>query len=309
MPSETDYAGLGNELVGIVGSVMTEIRPRLIEAAFSGDTGESENTRHRDNFLSAHDLWMHDRYKKLLAARLGSFVYASEEAEPQIVGEEPDPDLCILVDPLDTSELAVRALNGYTHVMAYSRSLRRPVASVVGDIYHFVQLYLAYRHHDGEDRAYVITADGARRQLTARTPKRLSESIVTNFLMRPSERFLPLSKKTALIEALETPAPDGKRRGRIGLDFGSVSLCHVAAGFTEGVIEFAKGFAIWDLAPGHYILTSAGGVVVDLDGAPVPLDYGLASTAEIAKAMKPRQAFVAAGSKQLALEIVHALNR
>jgi myo-inositol-1(or 4)-monophosphatase len=125
--------------------------------------------------------------------------------------------------------------------------------------------------------------------------------------MRPASRFIPLSQQTGLIEALDTPAPDGKRRGRIGLDFGSVSLCHVAAGFTEAVIEFAKGFAIWDLAPGHYILTAAGGIVVDLEGQPITLDYGLDSLADITKAMEPRQAFVAAGSMQLAQEIVRAL--
>jgi myo-inositol-1(or 4)-monophosphatase len=307
MSSATAPAGLGDQLASVVRSVLAEIRPKLVEAAFSGNSGESDNLRHADNFLSVHDLWMHDRYRELLAARLGSFVYASEEAEPQVVGDDPEPDLCILVDPLDTSELAVRALNGYTHVMAYSRSLGRPVASVVGDIYHYVQMYLAYRHEDGKERAYAITADGTRRELRYRPPKALSESIVTNFLMRPAERLLPLSQKTGLIEALETLAPDGRHRGRIGLDFGSVSLCHVAAGFTEAVIEFAKGFAIWDLAPGHYILNAAGGTVVDLDGEPIPLDYGLSSKADIARAMEPRQKFVAAGSRQLAQEIVHAL--
>ncbi|MEV7231226.1 inositol monophosphatase family protein [Polymorphospora sp. NPDC051019] len=307
MLSPPALAGLGDDLAEVVRSVIAEIRPRLIEAAFSGNSGESENERHSDNFLSVHDLWMHDRYRELLSARLGSFVYASEEAEPQIVGGGPEPDLCILVDPLDTSELAVRALNGYTHVMAYSRSLRRPVASVVGDIYHHVQLYVASRHEDGIDRAHVTTADNRRRQLTPRSPKGLSESIVTNFLMRPVERFLPLSQKGKLIEALAMPGLDGKRRGRIGLDFGSVSLCHVAAGFTEAVVEFAKGFAIWDLAPGHYILTAAGGTVMDLEGRPLSLDYKLDSISDIADAMERRQAFVAAGSEQLALEIIDTL--
>ncbi|WP_269440625.1 hypothetical protein [Micromonospora tarapacensis] len=35
------------------------------------------------------------------------------------------------------------------------------------------------------------------------------------------------------MNALDRPAEDGKRRGRIGVDFRSVSLCHVAAGFTD----------------------------------------------------------------------------
>ncbi|MEV6964440.1 inositol monophosphatase family protein [Hamadaea sp. NPDC051192] len=296
-----------DDLAEIVQVVMSEVRPRLIDSAFSGVHHESENRRHGDNFLSRHDLWMHDRYRDLLASRIRSFVYASEEAEPQVVGGEVEPDLCILVDPLDTSELAVRALNGYTHVMAYSRTRARPIAAVVGDIYHHVRLYVASQDEDGQDRAYAVTADGVRRRLVTHRPKRLSESIVTNFLMRPAERFMSLSRKSELMKALSAPAPDGKHRARIGLDFGSVSLCHVAAGFTDATIEFAKGFAIWDLAPGHYILTAAGGIIVDLDGEQIPLDYGLHSQKDIAAAMERRQKFVAAGSVQLAEELVRTL--
>jgi myo-inositol-1(or 4)-monophosphatase len=70
---------------------------------------------------------MHRRYRELLTPILGSFVYASEEAEPEVIGDNPDPDRCVLVDPLDTSELAVRGLLGYTHVMVYSRAAARPV--------------------------------------------------------------------------------------------------------------------------------------------------------------------------------------
>ncbi|MCP2323546.1 myo-inositol-1(or 4)-monophosphatase [Hamadaea flava] len=300
---------LSDILVSAVLTVMAEVRPKLIEAAFSGEHGEGENKRHADNFLSQHDLWMHSRYRALLASQLRSFIYASEEAEPELIGEEAAPDLLILVDPLDTSELAVRGLNGYTHIMAYSRSRARPVAAVVGDIYHHVQLYVATLEPDGQDRAYAITADGTRRRLFAREPKLLSESIVTNYLMRPGERFVPLSRQSALLAALAAAAPDGKQRGRIGVDFGSIGLCHVASGFTDAIIEFAKGFAIWDLAPGHYILSAAGGAVVDLGGVPLSLDYDLSTNERIVEAMKPRQKFVAAGSAQLAEEIVRVLSR
>lgn len=287
--------------------VMSEVRPKLIQAALSGDRGESANLRHADNFLSVHDLWMHRRYQELLAGILSSFVYASEEAEPQVIGDDPEPDLCVLVDPLDTSELAVRGLHGYTHVMIYSRVLARPIVAVVGDIYHHLQLYVGARDNHGEDRAFVISADSTLYPLDSRTPKNLSESLVTNYLMRPSERFIPLAGQGRLLQALSEPAADGKGRGRIGVDFGSVGLCHVAAGFTDAMVEFAKGFAIWDLSPGHYILHAAGGVVLDLQGIPIPLDYRLNSLGDIANAMNGRQKFVAAGSAELAQEILRAL--
>ena len=307
MEQVNDIPRLAMEIAQLVRGVMLDLRPRLVEAAISGRRGEHENLRHEDNFLSEHDLWMHERYLELLTPLLGSFVYASEEAEPKVVGEDPDPDLCVLVDPLDTSELAVRALLGYTHVMIYSRDLARPVIAVVGDIFHHLQLYVGARDDEGVDRAFLITGDENVFELKQRESKTLSESLVTNFLMRPAERFIPLSQKTRLLEILDESGEDGKSRGRIGVDFGSVSLCHVAAGMTEVVVEFAKGFAVWDLAPGHFILHASGGVVLDLSGKPVSLDYGFDSLKNITTAMDRRQRFVAAGSRDLGKEVVAAL--
>jgi myo-inositol-1(or 4)-monophosphatase len=308
MRTDTVLSGLAGQIADTVKTVIAEARPKLIEAAVSGQRGESRNLRHTDNFLSVHDMWLHQRYRELLENTVPSFVYASEEAEPLVVGNDPDPDLIILVDPLDTSELAVRGLQGYTHVMAYSRSLARPVVAVVGDMFHHLQLYIAARGEDGLDRASLITADSATYPLGQRSAVRLSQALVTNYLMRPAERFTPLAGQTSLIHALGAPSAEGKSRGRIGVDFGSVGLCHVAAGFTDAMVEFAKGFAIWDLSPGHYILHSAGGVVLDLQGNPIDLDYGLDSLEDIAKAMNGRQKFVAAGSLELAHEILSELH-
>jgi myo-inositol-1(or 4)-monophosphatase len=304
---ETQWPELGMRLADLVQTVIGEIRPRLLEAAFSGEYSENENQRHTDNFLSTHDLWMHERYRELLSEHIPSYVYASEEADPQVVGNDANPDLCVLVDPLDTSELAVRALHGYTHVMVYSRALRRPVVSVVGDIFHHVQLYLAALDEDGDDYAHAITADGTRHRLGVRGSVPLAEALVTNYFMKPAERFTPLTGQRPLFEALSQRGRDGKNRGRIGVDFGSVSLCHVAAGFTDATFEFAKGFAIWDLAPGQHILHAAGGATLDLDGRPLQLDHDFDSLSHIAKAMGQRQKFVAASGPDLAKEIINAL--
>ncbi len=295
---------LARDLAHIVLQVMTEIRPRLIAAAVEGDRGETENTRHADNFLSVHDIWMHRRYQELLADVLESFVYASEEADPMVIGEDRDPDLCVLVDPLDTSELAVRGLNGYTHLMVYSRRLARPVVAVVGDIFHHVQLYVGARDEAGHDKSFAITADNRCYRLGPHAPKALCESLITNYSMRPAERFVPLAQQRRLIHALG----GGGKRGRIGVDFGSIGLCHVASGFTDAMVEFAKGFAIWDLAPGHYILHAAGGTVLDLERTILGLDYKLGSIDAIADAMNTRQKFVAAGSAALAQELIDTLD-
>jgi myo-inositol-1(or 4)-monophosphatase len=304
---DTPITPLARSVCATVQQVMAEVRPQLVQAALSGKRGENQNTRHVDNFLSVHDLWMHRRYQELFTGDIGSFVYASEEADPVVIGSDPDPDLCVLVDPLDTSELAVRGLNGYTHVLVYSRALARPVVSVVGDIFHHIQLYVGSRDEAGVDRAHVITADGHTSALGPPAPRLLRESVVTNFLMRPQARFVPLARQDRFLTALSQPAPDGKQRGRIGVDFGSIGLCHVAAGFTDAMVEFAKGFAVWDLFPGHYILHAAGGVVVDLQGEVMGLDYGFQSLDGIAAAMGGRRKFIAAGSNDLAQEIVKEL--
>lgn len=308
-PRSTDIVipDLAKNLAAIVRDAMTELRPRLIDAALSGQPGENENLRHKDNFLSEYDLWMHRRYKELIHRHVPSFIYASEEADPEILGSDPEPDLVILVDPLDTSELAVRGLCGYTHVLAYSRQLARPIAAVVGDIFHYIQLYIAALDDDGADRAYIVTSDSTERILRRRHHRILSQALVTNYLMRPQERFLPLARQERFLEALSAASEDGKAKGRIGVDFGSVGLCHVAAGFSDAMLETAKGFAIWDLSPGHYILHAAGGTVIDLYGTPIPLDYGLGSLADIRAAMDKRQKFIAAADPPLAREILRTL--
>ncbi|MFI6180562.1 inositol monophosphatase family protein [Nonomuraea sp. NPDC051191] len=308
MTTSPALPGLAQSLAELVSQVIGEIRPRLIQAALSGERSEAANLRHSDNFLSAHDLWMHERYRELLSPILPSYIYASEEADPQVIGAAPEPDLCVLVDPLDTSELAVRALYGYTHVMVYSRSLARPIAAVVGDIFHHLQMYLAARDEDGNDQAFIYTQDGKAHELKVRRFAELREALITNYLMKPAERLQPLGRQTRLLDALNQPSADGAVRGRIGVDFGSVSLCHVAAGFTDATIEFAKGFAVWDLAPGHYILNAAGGAVLDLEGNPLPLDYQFGSMADINKAMDRRQKFVAASNLTLARDIVASID-
>ena len=228
---------LAQNVVGMVRSMLDDLRPRLLNAALTGRRAENENHRHGDNFLSDYDLLMHDLYKQRFAEFVPSFIYASEESDPQIVGPNEEPDLCVLVDPLDTSELAVRALQGYTHIMVYSTSLRRPVTSVVGDIFHHVQLYVAALGDDGVDRAFAVTREDEWHPLTRRPRVPMPEALVTNYLMRPEERFLPLARQEAFLKALGEEGSDGKHKGRIGVGHGSVCLCHVAAGFTDATIE------------------------------------------------------------------------
>lgn len=76
--------------------------------------------------------------------------------------------------------------------------------------------------------------------------------------MLPTERFRPPVQQERFLEALGAPGEDGRAKGRIGVDIGSISLCHVTAGFTDVTMEIARGFAVWDLSPGLYVVHAAG---------------------------------------------------
>ncbi len=185
------------------------------------------------------------------------------------------------------------------------------MAAVVGDIYHHVQLYLAARHDDGNDQRLPRHPRRTRRPMRCDTSTDGSEPSTRHQLPdAPGRALQPLARQAGFLDALSSSSPDGTRRGRIGVDFGSVSLCHVAAGFTDATVEFAKGFAIWDLAPGHYILHAAGGTTLTLDGEPLPLDHGPDHPRPTSRcAMAPRQTFIATVNPRLARQILSTLEK
>ncbi|MET8006561.1 hypothetical protein [Nonomuraea glycinis] len=56
------------------------------------------------------------------------------------------------------------------------------------------------------------------------------------------------------------------------------------------------------------MLNAAGGVVLDLKGRPIPLNYQFDTVADIRKAMDQRRKFVAASSEVLAREVLGAID-
>ncbi|WP_280267933.1 hypothetical protein [Nocardia wallacei] len=94
--------------------------------------------------------------------------------------------------------------------------MTRPIVAVVGDIFHHIQLYLAARDDTGTDRAFMITADGSEHALDRPSQAGLSEALVTNYLMRPAQRFQPLARQQQFLAALSAAPGDGKAKGRIG---------------------------------------------------------------------------------------------
>ena len=86
MTDQVTFPELAGQIGDVVRAVMDDIRPRLVQAALSGDRSERANTRHADNFLSSYDLWAHDRYRQmitpLLPAGSGTSTTTSSSTSP-----------------------------------------------------------------------------------------------------------------------------------------------------------------------------------------------------------------------------------
>jgi myo-inositol-1(or 4)-monophosphatase len=84
-------------------------------------------------------------------------------------------------------------------------------------------------------------------------------------------------------------------------------LCHVAAGFTDAMLEITPGWQVWDLLPGHHILRASGGSVISLDGSDLSFDLGIHDIGDVERSLENRRTFVAAGTATLAREISRKL--
>ena len=229
---------IAESLIKIVKGITTKYSDTLIQMAVAGDRKEIDNKRHKGIFVSQIDMELHREYREKLGEILSSFIYASEEGDPQILPSNYNkfPEYVAIVDPLDTSELAVRGLCGYTHVLVYSLKEQVPIACIVGDMFHKIQAFYAFRDQDGNDNAFLMTPNGKGLSIKSSQEKNLHKAIVTNYSMRPRERFMKIAEQETLIDALSQPDEKGQKRGILGVDFGSIGLCHVAAGFSDAMI-------------------------------------------------------------------------
>jgi myo-inositol-1(or 4)-monophosphatase len=293
-----------SEFIQLVDELIESFSPRLVQSFFSSSTVELSNSRDPDNFLSQHDQALDQLYKDRLTELLGPIVYCSEESGIEHLPHSASatPRFLVLVDPLDTSELAVRTLVGYTHVMVFSLETGRPILAIVGDFFHRVRFFYAYEYC-GRRYAFSRSLCGKTFQLSCSKSKSLCTSIITAFLMKPHDRFIPLCKQSSLINAVATRDDNTRRLGRLGNDFGAIGICHVAAGMTDAMVEFTKGFHIWDLWPGAFILDCAGGHIRTLEHDTLSFDIARASEKERVSIMDSRTKFIATGTVELGDQI------
>jgi myo-inositol-1(or 4)-monophosphatase len=118
--------------------------------------------------------------------------------------------------------------------------------------------------------------------------------------------YRALSEQTDLLNAIR------EEDGRVNLSWGSSTIIQVAAGYADVAIEFAKGFATYDILPGFYIGLKAGLTILDLNGQPLTtkLDLDKIFASFRHDAQHPhRTPFVAAKDPALAEQVLRLLKR
>ena len=175
-------------------------------------------------------------------------------------GSETTADLVVFIDPIDGTEFIETLQGGWSLIAVYDRQTDEVIAAVAGDIF-LDRLYWASKNGYSEGLDFVTHSwfrlDGGVEPKTSLAGARV------NVLTTKVERYRALSAQTALLDAIR------EADGRINLSWGSNTILQVAAGYADVAIEFAKGFATYDLLPGLYIGLKAGLTILDLSGKPL----------------------------------------
>jgi myo-inositol-1(or 4)-monophosphatase len=135
-------------------------------------------------------------------------------------------------------------------------------------------------------------------------PKTSLAGARVNVLTTKVDRYQALSEQTELLDAIR------EADGRVNLSWGSNTIIQVAAGYADVAVEFAKGFAAYDLLPGLYLGLKTGLTVIDLHGNPITSRVDIADTfaAYRRDPQRPkRTAFIAAKKPQLAEQVLKLL--
>src|ERR1039457_643279 len=173
---------------------------------------------------------------------------------------ENDADLVVFIDPIDGTEFIEALQGGWSLIAVYDRRADEVIAAVAGDIF-LDRLYGASKSGYPEGLDFITHSwfrlDGGP------APKTSLQGARVNVLTTKVERYQALSQQTALMNAIR------EADGRVNLSWGSNTIIQVAAGYADVAIEFAKGFATYDILPGFYLGLKTGLTILDLSGKPI----------------------------------------
>lgn len=235
---------------------------------------------------------------------IGAYTVFSEELGIRTFPEgEKDADLVVFIDPIDGTEFAESLQGGWSLISVYDRRCDDVICAVAGDIF-LDRLYWASQSGYPECLDFITHSwwrlDGGM------APKHTLAGARVNVLTTKVDRFRALSEQTELLDAIR------EADGRVNLSWGSNSIIQVAAGHADVAIEFAKGFATYDVLPGLFIGLKSGLTILDLDGNPLTtkLDIDKIFATFRRDAQHPqRTPFVAAKDPALAEQVIRLLKR
>ena len=283
-------------------------RLALSEVVDNAEVAKSELNLTKGIDREAEGLIVGALEKKLLSRAHGieQFTVFSEELGIRTFPEgaqEEASDLVIFVDPIDGTEFAESLQGGWCLLSVYDRRAGEALVAVAGDVF-LDRLYWASRGGLAEGLDFITHSwfklDGGGRRLRSLPGARV------NVLTTKVSRFRAMAGQQRLLNAIE------EHDGRINLAWGSNMIIQVAAGYADVAVEFAKGFATYDLLPGLFIGQRAGLTILDVTTRaklPQPLDVdGIFASFRREPAKPLRTPFVAAKDPGLATQVLDLLD-
>ena len=246
------------------------------------------------------------QYKFAKLPEIKAYTVFSEELGIKTFPEgarEAEADLVVFIDPIDGTEFVEALQGGWSLMAVYDRRSNEVIAAVAGDIF-LDRIYWATKGGYAECLDFITHSwfrlDGGT------NPKTSLAGVRVNVLTTKVDRYRALSEQTALLNAIR------EADGRVNLSWGSNTIIQVAAGYADVAIEFAKGFATYDILPGFYIGLKTGLTILDLSGKPITthldIDDIFAAFRRDPKHPK-RTPFVAAKDPALAEQVLRLLTR
>jgi myo-inositol-1(or 4)-monophosphatase len=216
---------------------------------------------------------------------------------------EREADLVAFIDPIDGTEFIEALQGGWSLIAVYDRRSDEVIAAVAGDIF-LDRIYWASKSGYPEGLDFITHSwfrlDGGP------TPKTSLQGARINVLTTKVERYRALAEQTALLNALRDAD------GRVNLSWGSNTIIQVAAGYADVAVEFAKGFATYDILPGLYIGLKTGLTILDLSGNPMTSKLDLEdifATFRRDPQRPKRMPFIAAKEPALADQVLKLLKK
>jgi myo-inositol-1(or 4)-monophosphatase len=218
-----------------------------------------------------------------------------------------ESELVVFVDPIDGTEFAESLQGGWCLLSFYETGSSRAIGAVAGDIF-LDRLFWAPDELGRATGLDFIThsefhLDGGSTESNKTTLDKARVNVLTT---KPS-RYMAMATQQKLMEAL------AEHDCRINLSWGSNTLIQVAAGYADAAVEFARGFATYDVLPGLVLCRAANVCVLDLNGREIDVDAVVDVNAVFEQYRRDpahpcRLPFVAAATRPLAERLVSLIS-